>query len=79
MGLEHGGITVEQIGELETKHATRSRIKWGTGLALFNELGAATLSGIIASTFPIAALDEEVDTKNEVELSRLIDTHSVRQ
>jgi hypothetical protein len=26
MGLEHGGITVEQIGELETKDATRSRI-----------------------------------------------------
>ena len=48
MGLEHGGITVEQIGELETKDATRSRIKWYTGLALFSELGAAKLTGIIA-------------------------------
>ncbi len=28
MGLEHGGIQVETIGELETKDATRHRIKW---------------------------------------------------
>jgi hypothetical protein len=48
MGLEHGGITVEQIGELETKDATRSRIKWYTGLALFSDLGAAKLTGILA-------------------------------
>ncbi len=27
MGLEHGGINVEPIGELETKDATRTRIK----------------------------------------------------
>ena len=47
MGLEHGGITIEQIGELETKDATRSRIKWYTGLALFSDLGAAKLGGIL--------------------------------
>ena len=28
MGLEHGGITVENVGELETKDATRTRLKW---------------------------------------------------
>ncbi len=28
MGLEHGGIQVETIGELEGKDATRHRIKW---------------------------------------------------
>jgi hypothetical protein len=28
MGLENGGIQVERIGELETKDATRHRIKW---------------------------------------------------
>ena len=28
MGLEHGGIDIEEIGELETKDATRQRIKW---------------------------------------------------
>lgn len=48
MGLEHGGITVETIGELETKDATRTRLKWYTGLALFSELGIARLQGITA-------------------------------
>lgn len=48
LGLEHGGITIERVGELETKDATRTRIKWYCGLALFNELGAAKLSGITA-------------------------------
>lgn len=46
MGLEHNGITIEHVGELETKDATRTRIKWYCGLALFNELGAAKLEGI---------------------------------
>jgi len=49
MGLEHGGITIERVGELETKDATRTRIKWYTGLALFSELGCAKLEGITAS------------------------------
>ena len=49
MGLEHGGITIERVGELEQKDATRHRIKWYCGLALFSELGAARLSGITAS------------------------------
>lgn len=46
MGLEHGGITVEHLGDLETKDASRTRIKWYTGLALFNDLGAAKLVGV---------------------------------
>jgi HK97 family phage major capsid protein len=46
MGLENGGITVENVGELETKDATRHRIKWYCGLALFSELGVARLDGI---------------------------------
>jgi hypothetical protein len=28
MRLEHGGIDIEEIGELETKDATLWRIKW---------------------------------------------------
>lgn len=48
MGLEHGGITIERVGELETKDATRTRIKWYAGLALFNTLGVARLTGITA-------------------------------
>ena len=46
LGLEHGGITVERVGELETKDATRTRIKWYCGLGLFSELGAAKLVGL---------------------------------
>jgi len=48
MGLEHGGITIETVGELETKDATRHRIKWYTGLALMSELGVARIGGITA-------------------------------
>ena len=47
LGLEHGDITVERVGELETKDATRTRIKWYCGLGLFSELGAAKLVGLI--------------------------------
>ena len=47
MGLEHGGIQVETIGELETKDATRHRIKWYAGMAVFSELGVARLEGIL--------------------------------
>lgn len=47
LGLEHGGITVERVGELESKDATRTRIKWYCGVGLFNELGAAKLVGLI--------------------------------
>lgn len=49
MGLQHGGITVERVGELETKDATRHRIKWYCGLALFSEMGLARLGGIAPS------------------------------
>ena len=47
MGLEHEGIQVEPLGELETKDATRWRIKWYVGLAVFAELGVARLKGIL--------------------------------
>lgn len=46
MGLQHGGIAIETVGELEGKDATRTRIKWYTGLALMSELGVARLRGI---------------------------------
>ncbi len=46
LGLEHGDITVERVGELESKDATRTRIKWYCGLGLFNDLGAAKLVGL---------------------------------
>lgn len=46
MGIENGGIQVETVGELETKDATRHRIKWYAAIALFSELGVARLEGI---------------------------------
>jgi len=34
-GVENGGIQIEDIGKLETKDATRTRIKWYVGMANF--------------------------------------------
>ncbi len=47
MGLEHGGIAIEEVGELETKDATRWRVKWYAGLATFSQLGLARVKGIL--------------------------------
>jgi HK97 family phage major capsid protein len=41
-----GGLTVERVGSLETKDATRTRIKWYASLALFNALKLARLTGV---------------------------------
>ncbi len=41
-----GLITVEPIGSLETKDASRTRIKWYCSLALFSTLKAAALIGV---------------------------------
>ena len=46
MGLEHGSIAIEPVGELETKDATRWRVKWYCGMAIFSMLGLARLKGI---------------------------------
>lgn len=41
-----GGLTVERVGSLETKDATRVRVKWYVSLALFNTYKLAKLVGI---------------------------------
>ncbi len=41
-----GHLTVEPIGSLETKDATRTRIKWYCSLALFSTIKAAALIGV---------------------------------
>ncbi len=41
-----GYITVERVGSLETKDATRTRIKWYVSLALFSSIKAAALIGV---------------------------------
>lgn len=47
IGLQNGGgIQRDTIGELETKDATRSRIKWYASMTIPQELGVARLRGI---------------------------------
>jgi hypothetical protein len=41
-----GGLQVERVGSLETKDATRIRVKWYVSLALFNTLKLAKLTGV---------------------------------
>lgn len=41
-----GGLTVDRVGALESKDATRLRVKWYAGLALFNTLALARLTGV---------------------------------
>jgi len=41
-----GGVNVERIGQLETKDATRTRIKWYTTVALFSTVTVAALIGV---------------------------------
>jgi len=48
-GLQNGGIEVVDVGQLETKDATRVRIRWYCGLALFNQLRCARLVGVLGT------------------------------
>ena len=41
-----GYMTIEPIGSLETKDASRTRIKWYVSLALFSSVKAAALIGV---------------------------------
>lgn len=45
-GLQNGGIEVVDVGQLETKDASRVRIRWYCGLALFNQFRCARLIGV---------------------------------
>ena len=41
-----GHLTIEPVGQLETKDATRTRLKWYVSLALFSSIKAAALIGV---------------------------------
>ncbi len=41
-----GGLQVERVGSLETKDASRTRVKWYVSLALFNTLKLTKLTGV---------------------------------
>ncbi len=41
-----GGLQVERVGSLETKDATRTRVKWYVSVALYNTVKLAKLIGV---------------------------------
>jgi HK97 family phage major capsid protein len=43
-----GGLQVERVGSLETKDATRIRVKWYVSLAVFNTVKTAKLVGVLS-------------------------------
>ena len=45
-GIQNGNLTVERRGNLETKDATRTRLKWYAGIMLQNILGVTKVTGI---------------------------------
>jgi HK97 family phage major capsid protein len=49
MGLQNSGIQIERVGTLETKDASRWRVKWYASMVVLSELGTARLAGINAS------------------------------
>ena len=46
MGIHSGGIQVDRFGALETKDATRNRLKFYCSIALMNPIGTARLIGV---------------------------------
>lgn len=54
VGIQNGGITTEVFPKLETKDATRTRIKWYVGTALYSTLALARLDGVTAAAVTAA-------------------------
>jgi hypothetical protein len=46
-GLQNGGVSVRDLGELQEKPIYRTRIEWYTGLAVFHPRAAARLRGVV--------------------------------
>ncbi len=44
-GLQNGGLMTKKLGQLESKDAERVRVKWYCSLALFRDIGAASVEG----------------------------------
>lgn len=45
-GCQNGGVERKDLGDLETKDASRTRIKWYCSMALFSTLALAVMDGI---------------------------------
>jgi len=46
VGLQNDGISVRDLGELETKPVFRTRVEWYSGMAIFDGKSAARLRGV---------------------------------
>lgn len=46
IGWQNGGVAVEEVGKLETKDATRRRVKWYASAGCFRDIAMASLEGI---------------------------------
>jgi hypothetical protein len=49
-GLQNGGITVMDLGQLDEKPVYRTRIEWFSSIAVFHPRAAARLKGIVKSS-----------------------------
>lgn len=49
-GLQNGGVSVRDLGELDEKPIYRTRIEWYTGLAVFHPRAAARLRGVVKAS-----------------------------
>src|SRR5690606_8681539 len=49
-GLQNGGISVRDLGEIDEKPMFRTRIEWYCGMAVFHPLAAARLTGVVRSS-----------------------------
>lgn len=48
-GLQNGGVSVRDLGELADKPVFRTRIEWYVGMAVFHPRAAARLKGVLKS------------------------------
>lgn len=46
LGINNGGVQIEEVGSLETKDATRRRVKWYSAVVNFRDIACAALEGI---------------------------------
>ncbi|MFN8536177.1 MAG: phage major capsid protein [Thermomicrobiales bacterium] len=46
LGIHNGGVQIEEVGSLETKDATRRRVKWYSAVVNFRDIACAALEGI---------------------------------
>lgn len=49
-GLQNGGISVRDLGEIDEKPVFRTRIEWYCGMAVFHPRAAARLKGVVRSS-----------------------------